>query len=94
MLENYRRCRFCILCVSEGCGLDLGFWVGCGDCGFDLDHLCTLVFTETTSEQCPRRREESRREHPQKQTCLFFSFPSSNTHRVLTTHTRHHGSLT
>lgn len=50
MLDNYSRCRFCILCVSEGCGFDLGCWVGCGDCGFDLDHLWNLVFTETTSE--------------------------------------------
>lgn len=51
MLENYRRCRFCIFCVSEGCGLDLGSWVGCGGCGLGLDHLWTLVFTETTSER-------------------------------------------
>lgn len=57
--------------------------------GFNLDHLWTLVFTETTSAQCPRTREESRREHLQKQAFFSFSFPQlKHTHRVLTTHVR------
>lgn len=73
-----------VYCVSEGCGLDLGSWVGCGGCGFHLAHLWTLVFTKTTSEQCPRSHAGSIIRS--KPSSPFLS-PSSNTHRVPTTHT-------
>lgn len=48
-------------------GPDLGSWVACSGCVLVLDRVWTLLFTETTSERCPGRREESRREHPQRQ---------------------------
>lgn len=73
-----------VYCVSEGCGLDLGSWVGCGGCGFHLAHLWTLVFTKTTSEQCPRSHAGSIIRS--KPSSPFLS-PSSNTHRDPTTHT-------
>lgn len=62
---------------------DLGFWVGCSGNVLVLDHLWTLLFTETTRKQCPGRRKESHREHPQR---LSFSYPCFNTHA----HTRIH----
>lgn len=83
-VENDQRGRFGVLHVDRMCltvsGPNLGSWVGCGGCALVLDRLWTLLFTETTSKQYPGRREESHREHPQRQH-LFFSFPCKHTQK-------------
>lgn len=64
-------------------GPDLGSWVGCGGFGLVLDHLWTLLFTETTSKQCPERSHTG--SILKGSTSLLF-FPLLKHTHTLTTH--------
>ena len=77
----------CIMCMCQKVsGPDLGSWVGRGGGVLVLDHLWTLLFTETTSE--PMSREErgvAKGEHPLRQH-LSPSLSLTHTHTHM--HTR------
>lgn len=69
-----------VYCVSEGCGLDLGSWVGCGGCGFQLgSSLDPRVYWNNKRAVSAEERGVTQGASSEASPLLLF-FPPAQTH--------------